>query len=545
VKSHESVEDNLRFLIIEVKKQLVRTAKYMSDPSPMLLASVVAGDDYIDNLKTIIQSKCFKLAAEASQEGDASVAFLKMLEVVAVNLERISDFCERVADQWSYVEDDVRQTHDFQTFFNEVVAGVSLIEQAVFDRDMKIGLQICAHELNLDRLYGKTYASVLNELREGAEPKGRVTLLFIAHYLERMGDSLLNIGEAILSVCVGERIKIGQLKNLEDSLEDIAMAGGLDRVALKAVGETKSGARVGQLSMQRDTESSNVIFKEGKTRKLIEERTSIDRWNEVAPGLAPKVFAFHEGHEDSALLFEYLPGHTFEELLLQDSNGALFHALDALTRTLSDLWLRTRRAEPSQPRFLQQLQKRLSDVYAVHPEFAEMDGKIGDVQLRSFSALMAAAENLDKDLSSPFSVFIHGDFNIDNIIYAAEADSIRFIDLHRSRHLDYVQDVSVFLVSNFRLQVFQVPVRRRINQVVERFLGFAETFAANNGDKLFPARLALGVVRSFATSTRFVLGREQAHTMFSRSRYLLQQVVSHSEQGRLDQFAFPREVLLD
>jgi Ser/Thr protein kinase RdoA (MazF antagonist) len=158
---------------------------------------------------------------------------------------------------------------------------------------------------------------------------------------------------------------------------------------------------------------------------------------------------------------------------------------------------------------------------------------------------MQAGAALDREIACPFSVFIHGDFNIDNIIYDADLDAVRFIDLHRSRHFDYVQDVSVFLVSNFRLQVFQLPVRRRINQVVRSFLSFAEQFAAKHHDRHFQARLALGIVRSFATSTRFVLNRDQAQTMFSRSRYLLQQVVNHAEQGKLEEFVFPREVLLD
>lgn len=546
MKSHEAVEDNLRFLIIEVKKQLVRTGKYMREPTNVLLATVVAGDDYIDNLKTIIQGKCFKLAAEAAQGDTGAVPFLKALEVIAVNLERISDFCERVTDQFGYIKSPaVREAVDFRPFFNEVISGVSMIEEAVFRRDMKLGLQICQTEQNLDRLYADMFDRVLRELAEGADPRNHVTVLFIAHYLERMGDSLLNVGEAILSACVGERIKIGQLKNIENSLETGDLKAELEQVALKAVGETKSGARVAQLSVQTSDSRPNVIFKEGKTRKLIEERDGVDRWNELAPGIAPKVYAFHEGREDSALLFEYLPGHTFEELLLQDGNETLQRALACMTRTQEELWTRTKRDEPVTPRFLEQLEKRLPDTYAVHPEFVEAGSKIGDVPLRSFEGLMQAGAALDREIACPFSVFIHGDFNIDNIIYDADLDAVRFIDLHRSRHFDYVQDVSVFLVSNFRLQVFQLPVRRRINQVVRSFLSFAEQFAAKHHDRHSQARLALGIVRSFATSTRFVLNRDQAQTMFSRSRYLLQQVVNHAEQGKLEEFVFPREVLLD
>jgi hypothetical protein len=107
---------------------------------------------------------------------------------------------------------------------------------------------------------------------------------------------------------------------------------------------------------------------------------------------------------------------------------------------------------------------------------------------------------------------------------------------------DYVQDVSVFLVSNHRLQVFEAPVRKRINSVVLRFYRFARDFAAEAGDTTFGLRLALGLARSFASSTRFVLAPEFAKSMFMRSRYLLERVLELEDP---DKFELPEEVLVD
>jgi hypothetical protein len=121
---------------------------------------------------------------------------------------------------------------------------------------------------------------------------------------------------------------------------------------------------------------------------------------------------------------------------------------------------------------------------------------------------------------------------------------VHFIDLHRSRRLDYVQDVSVFLVSNHRLQVFSAPVRKRIDRVTVRFFEFAESFAHSAEDKTFEARLAFGLARSFATSTRFVLDEEFAKSMFLRARYLLERLLAHDAQ-RLSEFRIPKEVLVD
>ena len=115
---------------------------------------------------------------------------------------------------------------------------------------------------------------------------------------------------------------------------------------------------------------------------------------------------------------------------------------------------------------------------------------------------------------------------MDNIIYDPVGRKISFIDLHRSRYMDYVQDVSVFMVSNYRLQIFDAPMRRRILGLTHDFYRFASGYARNSGDRTFELRLALGLARSFATSTRFILDKSLARAMFLRSRYLIEQVLA-------------------
>src|SRR5262245_28584389 len=99
MRAHEGIEENLRFLIIEVEKQLQRTGAYLVKPSKSGLAKIVDGDDYIDNLKAIIQSKSFGAAADAAAVSHESVALLRTFEVIASNLERIADFCEKIIVQ--------------------------------------------------------------------------------------------------------------------------------------------------------------------------------------------------------------------------------------------------------------------------------------------------------------------------------------------------------------------------------------------------------------------------------------------------------------
>ncbi len=580
MRSHEGIHENLRFLIIEIEKQLERTARYLRNPNKALARKVVAADDYIDNLKTIIQRKSFSAAAEALGERDQSVDYMRTFEALAANLERIADFCEKVLDQVGHIDrTSVRERYDFNPFIDVVMRGVGLIEGAVFQRDVRLALSICRTEHTLDQMYAKAFRQILSELKtdeEGEETQTLVTVLFIAHYLERMGDSLLNIGEAILSSHLGERIKIDQLRTLEGSLDKTDIDSHLGRLRLNAMGETKSGARVASLSVRpprgdepppeagpspeasasahadgsgptrrRGGAARSVIFKEGKTNKLIEERDSITRWEQLMPGLAPKIYSFHDAGEDGAILFEYLSGRTFESMLFGRPSAEVHRALDAIQRKLVEVWNTTRRPEPAKPRFIAQLEKRFDDVLAVHPEFDDRNARIGGFSVKSFSTLMSGLRALDDRLAAPFSVFIHGDFNVDNVIYDARHDSVRFIDLHRSTMMDYTQDISVFLVSHFRLQVLDGPARRRIRGMMRRFYEFAGEHAERIGDSTFHVRLALGMARSLATSTRFVLDQNLARDMFLRSRYLLERLIEAEGNPGRCAAELTREVLVE
>jgi aminoglycoside phosphotransferase (APT) family kinase protein len=173
-----------------------------------------------------------------------------------------------------------------------------------------------------------------------------------------------------------------------------------------------------------------------------------------------------------------------------------------------------------------QLKKRLEDVYTVHPEFRQGDSRICGVKITSFDKLLRQARSYETQLSAPFSVYIHGDFNVDNIIYDPLEKKINFIDLHRSSYMDYVQDISVFMVSNYRLHVVDPELRRRILDQTRSFYDFAAAYAKKADDTTFDLRLALGLARSFATSTRFILDRTLARSMWLRARYLIEHVLA-------------------
>jgi hypothetical protein len=199
--------------------------------------------------------------------------------------------------------------------------------------------------------------------------------------------------------------------------------------------------------------------------------------------------------------------------------------------TIGHVWASTMEPTPRKPKFVRQLRKRLKDVLTVHPEFNRPRQHIGGLELPSLGELLDLMEPLDETFESPFSVLTHGDFNTDNVIVDSDRNVVHFIDLHRSKQFDYVQDVSVFIVSNFRLPLEDVSSRSRLDAAARGFFEFAKGFAARHGDATFEARLALGLARSFLTSTRFDL-ETFSREMYLRALYVMERLDEHRRSGR-------------
>jgi hypothetical protein len=96
-------------------------------------------------------------------------------------------------------------------------------------------------------------------------------------------------------------------------------------------------------------------------------------------------------------------------------------------------------------------------------------------------------------------------------------------------------------VSNFRIPVFDRKLRARLNRMTEIFYDFASSFAGDHDDETFEARIALGLVRSFVTSTRFESERFMAEEMFRRALYLLERV--SAARKKLEMFHLPKNIL--
>ncbi|MDP3426194.1 MAG: PhoU family transcriptional regulator, partial [Humidesulfovibrio sp.] len=289
-------------------------------------------------------------------------------------------------------------------------------------------------------------------------------------------------------------------------------------------------------------DSLGSIYKEGTSKKILAEKEALERWGRLYPGLVAGVYGFHEDGDKASMLVEFLPGCNLDEVLLTASGDIIQNAMFVLTQTVQDIWENTRTPSPVEASYVGQLKARLDEVLHIHPDFLRRAKALGSKAVPSTHELLDACAAIEAELPAPFGVLIHGDFNVNNVVYNHQKQRLHYLDVHRSREQDYVQDVSVFLISNYRMPVFEPHLRERIDWAIAEFLQFATQFAARSGDTTFEARMALALARSLYTSSRFELNYAFSCEMYLRAHYLLEQMAAH--QGRPWQdFRLPGQIL--
>ena len=214
------IEKNFKMLLLEVQEQLQRTQDIVTNPDAKDIEKLESRDDYLDNYKSVIENDAFAIIHGKPGITKAQVVVLRAMNVATSNLERIGDHAVNIARQMRFFSDFRNITNlPFQEFFDVLQQALGLVTEAFAQRDMNKALSICRAELTLDTLYKDVFDSLLLQLRSGRQAGDLVTAIFIFRYLERMGDALLNIGEAAIFAITGSKFKIRQFNALADVMD--------------------------------------------------------------------------------------------------------------------------------------------------------------------------------------------------------------------------------------------------------------------------------------------------------------------------------------
>ncbi len=531
-----AIAENMSFLLAELDGQIARAITYFEQPQRDVAQQLMSRAGYSSNLAGRVRKACLAEMLRRKRNESHHLR-LQGIETVARNLDFLSRLGRRAVDQAERVSRvELLRSDTYLPHLKLVRTTVARIQRALDAQDSKAAVKIGQARGDLAAFHDQLFRTYTRDMTETKHTEDLAFALLALNEVMRMGEALEAISEAILSINIGQNVQFERYFTLRSVLAGVSRE---DDISLKPLAETRSGSAISSVEM-RDQKGrlKAAVFKDGDKRKVKEERVGVKSWNSVYPGLAPKILSYEKNGSSAALLIEHLEGQTFEDIVLGGSDADVAQAQKALHRTVRDIWRTTLTQEPVEMRAMEQLSKRMKDIARLHPRLLPGVQAVNGLRIDDFQSLIERAHTREAALPAPFSVYIHGDFNLDNVIYDPVAGKIRFIDLHRSRYMDYVQDVSVFMVSNYRLQVLDRATRQRIAQVATDMHGMAAKFAKRQKDRTFEYRLALGLARSFASSTRFVVDQNHARRMLLRARYILETALAVPE-GREARFKLP------
>jgi len=519
----EDLGQDLAMMARLVQSQLIRSMTAFFQRDPRLAEQVTQKDDQVDNLLGLIEVKCFERIAGEAPEGVRSRQ-LRGVFRVALNLEKLGDYAVNIAEQAVHVSRLKVRPIPFDLAGPARVALAALDEviTAFTDASADKAKHACRCETELDLQYREALQETFRRLAQPhQDPAFVITNLFVSKFLERIGDSILNIGETTLFILTGERLKLHQYLHLEHAADALAPHGE-GEVDFRQIWGGISGARVGRIAVGQ---SEPLIWKEGDERKIEEEIREMDAWNRIVPGLVPDVKARHREEGRLSFLGQFLRGSLLRDVYITRPWDDKVRATRRLLETVRDIWSHTLVKEPPRIDYARQIRERLPELFALHPKLESLRGgesRVFGIAHGSLADLLERAAELEASLAPPVSVRLHGDFNANNIVYDAETDRIHFIDVHRSRHGDYLQDIGVLLVSNVRNPIEDGRVVADLERLNELIREFALEFARLIGDDHFETRLTLSQARSFITSGRVVADFEFARSIFLQGVRLLE-----------------------
>jgi phosphate transport system protein len=199
------VKDGILRMGSIVENQIREAVKAVAERSVEIADAVVANDDRINEVQREIADTIVSTIATQSPVA-RDLRFLIGLDHVAFELERIGDHASSIAKQVRRLADEspLRETRELVEMGHLAADQVRGIVTALIDIDDKLAREVAARDDEIDHLYRKTFADIIDLMRTDPRTVERGTrLILAAHWVERIGDRVTNIAEDVVYLASG------------------------------------------------------------------------------------------------------------------------------------------------------------------------------------------------------------------------------------------------------------------------------------------------------------------------------------------------------
>jgi phosphate transport system protein len=210
--ARETLDNELR----EIKDAVLRMGSLVAEQIGAALDSLIShdadkatativGDVRINDAQRHINSLITTTIA-TQQPVARDLRFLLSLDHVAYELERMGDHAASVAKQARKLapHPPLKEWVDLPRMGSLAAELVRGVLRALVDMDVDRAREVAARDDEMDALYHAIFDEVLELMQADPNNVDRGTrILFAAHYLERIGDRVTNIGEDVVFLSTG------------------------------------------------------------------------------------------------------------------------------------------------------------------------------------------------------------------------------------------------------------------------------------------------------------------------------------------------------
>ncbi len=171
-------------------------------------------DQYLNELFRQIREQVF-MVISTQQPVARDLRHLMGIQYIATELERMGDYAVRIARMTGTLVGLPEQTlrAEFGLMGELAIGQVHDILEALIEENEIHARQVAGRDNEIDRLYHRVFEELVAEIGSGKTDSDgalrAVTLLLVAHNLERIADRVTNVAEDIVFLETGQVVELG------------------------------------------------------------------------------------------------------------------------------------------------------------------------------------------------------------------------------------------------------------------------------------------------------------------------------------------------
>ncbi|ABR56158.1 phosphate signaling complex protein PhoU [Methanococcus aeolicus] len=173
-----------------------------------LAKKIREGDNVIDLMEMEIEEKCVSIMALQQPVASDLRRLLTVLKIIS-KLEKIGDNASKISK--ITLRSNTKMNKDSEILNVMVLYLKDMLKdilKAYQEKNEELAREVYKRDKKIDKLFEELYGEMIRHIIENPSHTSKVTeIIFVGKYLERNGNLIASIGDRIVYMITGERIK--------------------------------------------------------------------------------------------------------------------------------------------------------------------------------------------------------------------------------------------------------------------------------------------------------------------------------------------------